>query len=229
MTTTVLETLVGDGKKFQTAEQLAESKLQADQYIEKLKGDLAALQSQVSAGSGVSSEALDRILAEIKSNQTGTPPVKSSSDSSNQSGAGPTEAEIVKIIERRELAQVAARNTETAMAQVRKVYGDKSEQFLTKLATDVGMSVDELKAIAARSPASFVKIAGLTGNAQSTTASGTVNTQSVTTTTSDGSVRNKAFYDAKRVEMGSKKFAFDSALQIQMHQDMQRLGDSWDS
>jgi hypothetical protein len=226
MTTAVLESLVGEGKKFQSVEQLAEAKLQSDQYIEKLKGDLAAVQAQ--AGSG-NAEALDRILAEIKNNQSVTTQTTTSSDTSNQSGAALTEDKIVAIIERREKQRVATQNTETAMAQVRKVHGSKSEEFLAKLATETGTSVDELKAIAARSPAMFLKVADLDRTTQGTqTSTSSVNSQALkTSVNSDGSVRDKTFYDAKMKEMGSKKFVFDSALQVQMHEDMKRLGDAW--
>lgn len=233
MTTSVLETLVGDGKKYSSVEALAESRIKADEYIDKLKGDLAALQAQVGSGNPSTNDALEKILSELKnSNQNTVTTTDTSSNSSNQPGPSLTEEQIVKIVERREQQRQQAQNVESCMAEVRKVYGTKADEFLSDLAKDIGQTVDQLKALAGSSPAAFQRIANLKNNNSQGTpgVSSSVNSQAATSSTnSDGSVRNKAYYDAKMKEVGAKKFAFDSALQKQMHQDMIRLGDNWET
>lgn len=230
MTTTVLETLVGEGKKFQSAEQLAEAKVQSDQYIETLKAQLDGLKAQVDAGASVSAGAIESILAEIKQSKSGQPAVTSSERTNNQGAQPLTEAEVLKIVERQHAQQAQAIVRAQTLDQVKRVYGNQSDEFLTKLAGDTGFTVDQLKNMAGTQPAAFLRIANLGQPRQVQGSPGaTVNSQALTSTSNtDGTIRDKSYWEAKRKEVGAKKFAFDSSLNTQMHADMQRLGDRWD-
>lgn len=230
MTTTVLETLVGEGKKFSDAEALAKGKLAADEHIANLNAQLEALKAQVASGASVSAEALDKILTEIKqSKQTVTNP-STSSDNGNQSVKAPTEAEIVAIVNRQHEMRAQAQVRAETLGKVEKVYGSKSGEFLTKVADETGFSLDQLKALAGTNPSAFLRIANLNTVPQSSGVSSSVNSEAVSSSVNlDGTVRNKSWYDAKRKEMGATKFAMDRQMQQQIHADRQRLGDSWDS
>ena len=229
MTTTVLESLVGEGKKFSDAEALAKGKLAADEHIANLNAQLEALKAQAASGSLVSAEAVDKILAEIKqSRQTpDTKPDASSKGTDNQSTGTLTEDQIVALMNKRDLQRQQQQAREQTLEQVAKVYGSKTDEFLTKLASDTGFTLDQLKSMAGTQPQAFLRIANLgQGRTSSTSQVSAVNSQAVTSSNLSGEVRNKAWYEAKMKEMGAKKFTFDKDLQSQMHRDM--LGPNWE-
>ena len=93
-------------------------------------------------------------------------------------------------------------------------------------ADELDMAPQELKAFALKSPKAFFNMVGI--NPQQTE-TGTVYNGGRQAGPSNvkPEVRNKAWYDAKKREMGVKKFILDRALNLQMHQDAQTLGDAF--
>jgi len=87
-------------------------------------------------------------------------------------------------------------------------------------------------ATAKRSPNAFWNLIGENNNVPQTGTSGvtkgSVNSAAVIQAGQPG-VRNKAYYDKVKNEMGAKAFVMNQKVQIQMHKDMQALGDAWDS
>lgn len=231
--TSVRDQLVGEGKKFKTDEDLAKGKLEADAFVASLTQETAELKRQLSEAlkHADTTSALEKIMTEItKPTVTDDKTIAGSpTDKVNQTQTL-SQDDIVKIIEAREVEKQAVRNHADALAKVQKVYGDKTAEVLAAKAANLGLSVDELTALARRSPSAFVTLVGANPSnpgTRSMASAGTVNSQA-----QDGpnpGVRNKAFYDAKMKEMGATKFVFDSKLQIQLHKDRMELGDEWEA
>lgn len=167
-------------------------------------------------------------MADLK-NSNGTrndPPVPPTGDGTTVP-KNLSQDDIVKIIEAREAEKVQERNLNTAMEKVKKFYGDKADEFLTQKAQSLGLTVDQLKALGRSSSEALTGVLGINGRDASTRpmATGSHNTTPVGT---GEEVRNKAYYDKLRKEMGNTKFILDRSLQIQLMKDFNRLGDAWE-
>lgn len=230
---TALIDLVGDGKKFATAEDLAKGKIEADRFIAQLQSETATLRDELQKALEKvnSTSALETLVTNLQnkntteSAQTETKPATSAD---NQTALGLSQEDVVKLIEAREAAKAQQRNYDTSMAQVNKVYGDKAKEFLETRARELGLEVSTLETLARTSPQAFVNAVGVSQRDAST------RSMSTTSVNSEGlnpdsfsNVRNKTYYDAKMKEMGAAKFILDRTVQIQMYKDMDVLGDSF--
>lgn len=146
--------LVGEDKKFKTPEDLAKGKMESDQFIEQLKTEAKQLREELERRP-TKEELLDTIRA---SQKDGT---------DNQDGL---DAEAVrKLINEQVTAydseKLATKNIETAAQRMVDLYGAKAGEETVKRARELGMSVEELKQLSARSPQAFYNVMGLDSNA----------------------------------------------------------------
>ena len=234
--TNVLETLVGDGKKFKTPEDLAKGKVEADAFIETLKNQIGLMKQEMEklGATADRKEQLEKLMSSL-TNTTDTDTTKSAqktTDSVDQTGKSLSHDDVVKIVEAREAAAAQGRNLAVAMSQFAKVYGEKSDEALAKIAKGLNMSVESLQDLAKQSPQAFLNVVGANSARDNTTRS-MANHSSTSTaslpTGGDTGVRNKAYYDNLQKTMGAWKFATDSKIQVQLHKDMRDLGDAWDA
>jgi hypothetical protein len=233
--TTVLETLVGEGKKFKTQEDLAKGKVEADAFIVTLQNQIKEIAEELSKAN-VSAErktTLENLMSSLTN--TTKQPVETKTgnqpqEPSNQSGTSLSHDDVVKIVEAREREAVKARNLANALAPVRKLYGEKTDEVLAAKAASLGLTVETLQNLAAQSPAAFLNIVGVNARDNSTRPMATHSSVNVAggNDGDDSSVHNKAYYDNLRSQMGALKFVNDSKLQLQRHKDMMALGDAWD-
>lgn len=233
--TNVLETLVGDGKKFSSVEDLAKGKLQADTFITVLEGQIEVLKAEVAkAGNNTDrKKILEDLMTELQNTNNDSTKTKvgdQPSGSKDNQVAGLSHDDVVKIVEAREAEDRAKRNLATAMEPFRKVHGEKTDEALAKRASELGMSVEELQSLAKRSPLAFQSVVGTPrdNTTRSMANHSSVNTPGITDPGAGG-VRNKAYYDALMKTTGALKFVQDRALQVQLHRDMTSLGDAWDA
>lgn len=233
--TNVLETLVGEGKKFKDLEALAKGKVEADEFIKTLEGTIESLAEELKQANLAADRKLklENLMSSLTTttNKVETKTENQPQNPSNQSGNGLSHDEVVKILEERDNAARKANNVNSALAPVKKLYGDKTEEVLAQRAKELGMSVDELLDLAGRSPQAFLGAVGAGSRDTSTRSMANHSSVNSLGTPDIGAPveRNKAYYDNLRKEMGSWAFATDAKLQVQLHKDMQRLGDAWDT
>lgn len=231
---TKLEELVGEGKKYKTLEDLAKSRVEADAFIDQLKSETATLREELARLTTKTNadDTLEKLMEALKNknNDPGskTPEPVQPKDSGNQPGTLTSE-DIVKIMEAREQAQREVSNLNQSLAALKKVYGEKSDEVLNQKAVDLGVGRDEIEAIAKKSPSAFANLVGLNRSDSTTRPMARDGVHLPPNQTPKDGVRNKAYYDNVRKEMGISKFIMDKSLQVQLHRDMMRLGDEWDS
>ena len=235
-----LEALVGEGKKFQTVEDLARGKLEADTYIAKLHEETAKYREMLEE-STQSQAKMDKILEELTKRpptetQTpngGTPP---NTADEGTTGTGPKEtsgfseetvAEMVKKMLGEQTAQTQAKkNMEFVNAKLKDRFkGGAADAIKTRAAT-LGTTVEELASMAERNPNLFFATMGMDSSSSqnkdlSFTAS-SVNTEA-TPTANDGSVRNRSWWNTQRQKQG-KSWFYRPENQKQYATDMATLG-----
>lgn len=219
-----LSTLVGEGKKFKDVESLAKAKLEADSFIGKLTDETAKLRAELEKRM-----TLEEQLAALTRGEGGQPgggqpaPGQGNQPPTNTS-VPDVEALLDKKLRERSEQERRQANIRQVDELLLKHYGDanKAKAAVLEFNSTLGINLTDL---AASSPAAVAKlIGGSSGSGSGLPAErGTVNVGG----NMSGEVRNKAYYDKLRSEMGNARFYADRKLQVQIHKDAQSLGDAY--
>lgn len=229
-TGSALDALVGSDKKFASVEDLAKGKLQSDQFIEQLKNELrdvrniVATQDRQLATLNSKFSILDRL--EGNPNPNSNQPVAPNPTPEPPVVQGLTEADVLKLVERRDANAVAAQNKRDVDATLTKTLGDKAASFVLQRAAELGMEPKALHDLALKSPKAFYSVLGIEPNAPQSASvyQGSGRGQPVGVAPE---VRNNSWYQAKKNEMGIKAYVKDTKLQQQLHRDLENLGDAF--
>lgn len=226
----IVESLVGEGKKFKTVEDLARGKLEADNFIEKLKEEnqMALDEIEKLQNNTDQSEKLADLIAAVKESRQQDNP------ESNQLSEDALSQKIREIMQGESAKQTAERNRVQANELVlKKVGGDveAAKILLAERAKELGMSPAELAALSEKSPSAFAKL--IDADLSTSSTSGTVKLQSANprameahadVETIDGR-HTKAYYDRLRKDMGTLAYLRDRKLQKAYLDDAMALGD----
>lgn len=226
--TSALEELVGDGKKFADAEALAKGKQESDNFIEQLKREkqeaLEALEAaKKDAGEG---KTVAELLEAVRAAQN-------TDDKDNQPMSDEDFQEKVRTIVQGD-SDLATRelNREKGNALVlQKVSGnvEAAKTFVAERAQALGTTPAKLRELSEESPELFAKAMELD---TSTAPKGTAQLPNVDTNNLQSGVveeveghKTKAFYDRMKKEMGVRKYLDDHKLQNSMMADAIALGE----
>jgi hypothetical protein len=167
----VLSSLVGEGKKFATPEDLAKGKQESDAYIEQLKSENAGLRTKLDQSAN-QSNALEELRTEIAELRNQKPkPSGDTSPSLTEDKIAELVKESVTSIER---GRTATANIDSANGSVLKYFqGDesKAKEYVGLKARELDMPVSELRAMAEKSPTAFLKMIDLGETKKSQTGS----------------------------------------------------------
>ena len=217
---TALQGLVGEGKKFSTAEDLAKGKLESDTFITKLEAENAeALEAlKVAQDSAKDGQTVSELLKAMKDSQTKTPddgkPVLSEDD-------------LRKIVR-----ETVSGDSKEATASLNRAVGNKlvlekvggdaeaAKTYLADRAAALNLTVDQLATLSESSPQAFAEL--VIGSTKDSTVKPSITTLK---TAGDGEGiastlaleveghKTKAYYDALKKEMGVQKFLGNHKLQ----------------
>lgn len=154
----IAATLVGADKKFKTVDDLAKGKLEADVYVEQLKAQLAAKDAEL-AKVGNADAKFDKILQEIE--QRKTAPTQG-----NVQVPALGKDEIATLVRNQmtlvEAERTAQQNVDSTNTKLTALFGDKAKSVVETKARELGMTMEELKILSAKSPTAFFTIIGAT-------------------------------------------------------------------
>lgn len=155
-----LEALVGEGKKFSTAAELARAKIEADNFIEQLKRENAEYRKEVQEKITMD-EFLTKVRSEVlpkEQNQEGRLPPQNSEPDSKQVDLDKL---VQAAIEKREAYNKTQSNTQVVEAELTRQWGEQAGQKLQQKARELGTTLDKLKDLAQTSPELFYNAIGL--------------------------------------------------------------------
>lgn len=150
--------LVGEGKKFSTPTDLAQSKINSDQFISQLQTENAGLREDLAKSTGV-----DEVLNQLKAQQT-TTPVTTPEPVSQEALSKLVQDEIQSqaVVTQQEA------NLKVSIDAITSRYGDKVGEAIEEVAGKVGMTMLQLKEIAQSAPKAFQTIMGLDATTNTT-------------------------------------------------------------
>lgn len=230
-TTSALEELVGDGKKFADAEALAVGKKESDNFIEQLKREkqeaLDALED------AQKDETKGKTLADL------VEAVKAAQDSEgadNQPMSDEDFQEKVRTIVKGD-SEKATRDSNRDVGNalvLQKVGGnvEAAKAYVAERAKALSTTPAKLRELSEESPDLFAKAMELdTSTASQSTVqlpSTTSNLDPVVVEEVDGH-KTKAYYDRMKKDMGVRKYLDDHGLQNQLMADALALGERFDN
>ena len=230
-----LHELVGEGKKFSTLDELAKGKLEADQFIEQLKGELSTVRSEMAT-------------LEEQANKKATvsdliEAVKKTNSKVDEEGNQPISEEQLKemvdsIMDNRYEKQTRLTNYQQANQSVLdKFNGDveAARTYMAERARELSLTTDKLKALGEESPSAFKQLmeqGQRTGSPQGVTGLPEVNVENRSNPHGveviDGH-HTKAYYNKLKMDLGPAKYWNDPKIQGAYFKDAQALGDRFNN
>lgn len=223
------EELLGEGKRYKTASELARGKVEADLFIKKLTDELAELRANLKGEEKL--QALMDKLTAAQTSQTGN--TTSSVNQTNESAPSVANAlsleDVQKLLEERERKSAEAANLRLATQKVQEVYGANAGLVVEEKAASLGMTKAQLEALAKSNPTAFLKIVDAEKAPSSVSAPRTsVNTAGFKDAT--GNVKNDKYYAELRRKMiaeGRGSDFYKPEIQREMFRAAKELGEDF--
>ena len=209
----IVASLVGEGKKFKTLVDLAKGKIEADQFIERLKEEQAEMRATL--------KGQDEILQRLQRDKGNVPAPTATTPEVNE---GALSEVVDRIITSRTVAQRREDNLKASVEHVRGVYGTDAavKEAIANKAASLGLSPDKLKEIAEDSPQAFLSIMGVGDKANAPMATATKPSHTAVRGTQE-SIKNSSYYNNLRKELGARYW--DAKVQNEIFKSRQELGD----
>ena len=216
------------GENWRDPETLAKGKLEADGYIKNLEDQLASMREDMKK-QDYQSEILTQLQNKATETSAVNPEVPNDNTSVNtQNTTGAVNEEdlkslVEKTLNQRELQAKVQTNLELVDKELEGSFGTEAKAQIEKKATELGMSIDRLREIAAESPNAFFALVGETQLPVDPMVSGSVRTEGVSMQPS--TERNFDYYQKLRRE--NRNLYYSAKTQQQMFEDKARLGDKF--
>lgn len=228
----VLDALVGEGKKFGNVEELAKGKQASDEHIATVEQENAELKEKLEAA------AKEGNVAELLE------AVKQAAANTGDSDAGQTMSteeltEVIRsVVQGDSAADTKATNRQKGNELVlKKVDGnvEAARALVAERATALGMSTQALAELSETSPSAFAALIDPDGSTASS--GGLSQLPGVRTDVLDQNApvlelegyKTKAWFDAKRKELGHVKYLNDQSIQIELTKSMNGLGERFNN
>lgn len=228
----VFADLVGEGKKFKDPESLAKGKVESDAFIQKLQDENKGLVEELEAlkKNGDKSATTQNLIEEIRKslavNKDGAKEQPSLDDET-------LTKKIREAIKGETAEQTRSRNREQGNSLVlQKVGGDveAARTYVAERAKALDTTVEKLRELSEENPKLFAEVLSLkssVGDSASISSLNGKNTLNMNTgkpAQIDG-IPTKAYFDAKRKEMGTRAFMNDAKLQREYLDSAMKLKD----
>lgn len=234
----VLDTLVGEGKKFGDVEALAKGKAQSDEHIVTIEQENAALKEQLARNTSDDDKAaqVKELLAAVKAQAE----KKDEGSEGDKTMSQEELTDIVKdIYQGEKSAETKAANRARGNALVLgKVEGnvEAARILVAERAQAVGMTVQALAELSESSPEAFATLVGVgDSTANSNGSLQQLPNQSMDALNNQETVmevdgfKTKAWFDAQRKEIGVAKYINSPLIQGELVKSMNGLGERFNN
>ena len=223
-----VDQLVGEGKKFNSVEDLAKGKIASDKHIEQLEFEKTQVQEDLSklAEANESQVTMQDILAKLDANNLHGEQVQTSmTDTARESDISGMVSQAM-LQERAQLTAQANRDkVNSEVAAYFKGDLEKAKEHIKSTIAASGLNGTQFSDLSESSAEAALRVLNIQSNNQPTTSvSARADLNAGALSVGSEGTRNKSYYDAKKKEMGFTKFHSDVKLQTQMHEDYATMG-----
>jgi DNA polymerase III alpha subunit (gram-positive type) len=216
------------GDNWKDPEVLAKGKLEADGYIKNLEDQLSQMREDLKKQE-YKNEVLDQLQTKAAETTAATNevPNNNSSTKDQNTTANFSEEDLKSLVEKtlgqRELEAKVQGNLQLVDKELEGSFGTEAKAQIEKKATELGMSIERLRDIAAESPNAFFALIGENKRPVSPMVAGSVRTEGVNMQSS--TERDFNYYQKLRRE--NRNLYYSAKTQQQMFEDKSRLGDKF--
>ena len=142
---------------------------------------------------------------------------------SHDRGEADIESLVEQTLRKREQESVAKSNIALVESELEKAYGTEAAATVQQKASELGLPMEELQSMAAKSPAAFMQLMGKPAPRSNPLVQGSIRTEGSTMQAS--SERDFGYYQRLRKENSS--LYYKPSTQRAMMADAERLGDNF--
>jgi hypothetical protein len=152
--------LVGEGKKYKSVDDALKSVPHAQKHIATLEEENARIKAELEKR-----RTAEELLADIRS---GINVGEQLQTVTSQITSDTVEQTVAKLLAQRDAQSKAQNNVAKVISTFEQSFGDKNkaQEMYTKVASESGLSIQELNRLSATSPDAVLKLAGLKENRQ---------------------------------------------------------------
>lgn len=232
----VLDTLVGEGKKFSSVEELAKGKAQSDEHISTVEQENADLKTQLEElqKGTASKQTIEDLIKAVEDSKAG----QQSSDGERPMSTEELQEAVRSIVETDKTADTKAANRAIGNELVlKRVDGnvEAARALVTERAAALGMSPSKLAELSEESPSAFASLIDPTASAAISGHTASLDGIRTDVLGDTGPIlevegfKTKAWFDAKRKEVGHVKYLNDGAVQRELVRSINGLGERFDN
>lgn len=218
------------GAQWSDPEIIAKGKLEADDYIKQLEGQLTELRSELGK-QDYSKELLEALKNKAPDTTNGQQPFKSNDNNGgankDQTNPSLSDEQIKSLVDNaltaREKANTSKQNIDLVEATLLESFGTEAQAKVQEKAKELGLSLGRMQEIAAESPTAFLSLIGGKDKEMKPLIKGSIRTEGVNMQAT--SERTFEFYQKLRKE--NRKQYFSPEVQQQMFKDRERLGEKF--
>lgn len=210
-----LESLVGEGKKFKTIEDLARGKMESDKFIAQMQREQQELREELNKRLTV-----EEVLAKIEERQKASKSAASEDDDTEsytpEGNRGVDLSAIEKLVESKfNEAQSMAdqrRNMQSVKNIMRERFGSNYVRVMEEKLEELGVGKDWANGLAATQPKAFLSLMGTPSKPP-----GDVTSPPQTQVRSTTSTGHKTFADFEKLRKEDPARYFSKDVQMEMH------------
>ena len=232
----VLASLVGEGKKFRSVEQLAQGKVRADAFIAQLIEEKRKLEEALAE-----QKKLEDFMTEFKSLKTsdGNPSngygdLRATEQNPNTNGtldAQALTAQILEALEQKNRVDVETRNVNHVKEELNKAYGPGWKNVLKQYADSMGMDPETVDRWAKVNPTAVVKSVTQTVRTNSTPAVTPPSNSRVVipggSPASNGTGELSRYSDFMKIKQRDPNLYRSREMQVKLHDAAVKYGDAF--
>lgn len=216
------ESLVGEGKKFKTPQDLAKGKLEADNFITQLQKETATLREELTKRLSV--EEFVKKMNTTPAPSASTPPNQGSEERDLQNTANLTPEQVEKLVQetysKQKQEDARAANVELVKRELQKKWGSDYARHLEAKTAQLGFGRDFATGLAATHPQAFLNLV----LDRPTEANPDVSPPSPSTRGPMATSQEKKYSYYQKMMKENPKLYNSQAIQMEMYKQAQKLG-----
>jgi hypothetical protein len=225
-TTSLLESYVGDGKKYKSPEELAKGYQNADQYINQMQTENEQLRGELDKRLNAE-DMVDRIKREHEELQAS---MKAQENTTPQLDEKALSDLISQTLDQKNTQKVAQDNIQAVDSKMKELFGtDKASEIVQTKSKELNLSVEYLAEVAAKSPDGFYSLLGI-GRDKTITPSitaSTTNTEAVAKVNSIGAVEADTWNSFESLRRSDPKKYYTPTVQNKLFKARQDKGQAF--
>jgi hypothetical protein len=225
-TTSLLESYVGDGKKYKSPEELAKGYQNADQYINQMQTENEQLRGELDKRLNAE-DMVDRIKREHEELQAS---MKAQENTTPQLDEKALSDLISQTLDQKNTQKVAQDNIQAVDSKMKELFGtDKASEIVQTKSKELNLSMEDLANVAAKSPDAFYSVLGI-GRDKTITPSitaSTTNTEAVAKVNSIGAVEADTWNSFESLRRSDPKKYYTPTVQNKLFKARQDKGQAF--